>query len=238
LRKAAFALGLEGRTAVIIGLQPLWLEALGELLARSGMKVLDSAAALDAGVELVGQHKPEILLIDGDGAAEAEVIALIGRAKALDPQVSVLVLSSLREVRAISNVLRAGAAAFCLKAAASADLTAAVRQSLNQSFYLAAGSLSESSGRVGSAAFEGDDEAADLTKRELEILRLVAEGHSNSQLARMLWVTEQTVKFHLSNVYRKLDVANRTEASRWAQRHGLLSPERGSSERPQSPVGC
>ena len=56
-----------------------------------------------------------------------------------------------------------------------------------------------------------------LTRRELEILRLVAEGHSNSQLARMLWVTEQTVKFHLSNIYRKLDVANRTEASRWAQ---------------------
>jgi DNA-binding CsgD family transcriptional regulator len=61
-----------------------------------------------------------------------------------------------------------------------------------------------------------------LTRRELEILRLVAEGHSNAQLARMLWVTEQTVKFHLSNIYRKLDVANRTEASRWAQVHGLL----------------
>jgi DNA-binding CsgD family transcriptional regulator len=64
-----------------------------------------------------------------------------------------------------------------------------------------------------------------LTRRELEILRLVAEGHSNAQLARMLWVTEQTVKFHLSNIYRKLDVANRTEASRWAQRNGLLGDE-------------
>jgi DNA-binding CsgD family transcriptional regulator len=62
-----------------------------------------------------------------------------------------------------------------------------------------------------------------LTKREREILALVAEGHSNAQLAKMLWVTEQTVKFHLSNIYRKLDVSNRTEASRWAQLHGLLS---------------
>jgi DNA-binding CsgD family transcriptional regulator len=61
-----------------------------------------------------------------------------------------------------------------------------------------------------------------LTRRELEILRLVADGHSNAQLARMLWVTEQTVKFHLSNIYRKLDVANRTEASRWAQLNGVL----------------
>jgi DNA-binding CsgD family transcriptional regulator len=62
-----------------------------------------------------------------------------------------------------------------------------------------------------------------LTPREREILSLVAEGYSNAQLARMLWVTEQTVKFHLSNIYRKLAVTNRTEASRWAQVHGLVS---------------
>ena len=51
----------------------------------------------------------------------------------------------------------------------------------------------------------------------------MAEGHSNGELARTLWVTEQTVKFHLSNIYRKLNVANRTEASRWAQLNGLLA---------------
>ena len=73
--------------------------------------------------------------------------------------------------------------------------------------------------------------AQQLTRRELEILRLVAEGHSNSQLAQLLWVTEQTVKFHLSNIYRKLDVSNRTEASRWAQLNGLLpSPARAGAE--------
>jgi DNA-binding NarL/FixJ family response regulator len=65
----------------------------------------------------------------------------------------------------------------------------------------------------------------ELTKRELEILCLVAEGHTNAHMARTLWVTEQTVKFHLSNIYRKLGVANRTEAGRWAQLHGLLSLE-------------
>jgi DNA-binding CsgD family transcriptional regulator len=61
-----------------------------------------------------------------------------------------------------------------------------------------------------------------LTARELEILGLVAEGASNSSIARQLWVTEQTVKFHLSNVYRKLGVANRTEASHHAHVNGLL----------------
>jgi DNA-binding NarL/FixJ family response regulator len=62
-----------------------------------------------------------------------------------------------------------------------------------------------------------------LTDRELEILRLVAEGHTNGRIARELWVTEQTVKFHLSNTYRKLGVANRTEASRYAHLHRLTA---------------
>ena len=64
-----------------------------------------------------------------------------------------------------------------------------------------------------------------LTDRELEILRLVAEGYTNNRIARQLWVTEQTVKFHLSNTYRKLGVANRTEASRYAHVHNLTAPQ-------------
>jgi DNA-binding NarL/FixJ family response regulator len=63
-----------------------------------------------------------------------------------------------------------------------------------------------------------------LTQRELEILCLVAEGQTNGRIARELWVTEQTVKFHLSNTYRKLGVANRTEASRYAYVHDLVRP--------------
>jgi len=68
------------------------------------------------------------------------------------------------------------------------------------------------------------EEECPLTDRELEILRLVAEGHTNGRIARELWVTEQTVKFHLSNTYRKLGVANRTEASRYAHLHNLTAP--------------
>jgi DNA-binding NarL/FixJ family response regulator len=63
-----------------------------------------------------------------------------------------------------------------------------------------------------------------LTQRELEILALVAQGYTNGRIAGQLWVTEQTVKFHLSNTYRKLGVTNRTEASRYAYVHDLVSP--------------
>lgn len=62
-----------------------------------------------------------------------------------------------------------------------------------------------------------------LTPRELEILRFASQGMTNGQIARELWVTEQTVKFHLSNTYRKIGVANRTEASRYAHMHQLVA---------------
>ncbi len=68
----------------------------------------------------------------------------------------------------------------------------------------------------------GAAEDCPLTARELEILRLAAQGYTNSRIARELWVTEQTVKFHLSNTYRKLGVANRTEASRYAYVNQLV----------------
>ena len=96
---------------------------------------------------------------------------------------------------------------------------AAIRQTFELSIYLAR-PAPVAPAEPAERALPPD--APRLTRRELEILRLAADGHSNAQLARMLWVTEQTVKFHLSNIYRKLDVSNRTEASRWAQRHGLL----------------
>jgi DNA-binding NarL/FixJ family response regulator len=68
------------------------------------------------------------------------------------------------------------------------------------------------------------EEDCPLTDRELEILKLVSEGHTNGRIARELCVTEQTVKFHLSNTYRKLGVANRTEATRYAYMHDLVLP--------------
>ena len=61
-----------------------------------------------------------------------------------------------------------------------------------------------------------------LTRRELEILELVSGGRSNRQVAEILWVADQTVKFHLANIYRKLNVRSRSEAARWARENGLL----------------
>ena len=73
-----------------------------------------------------------------------------------------------------------------------------------------------------------------LTRRELEILTLVAEGHSNAQLARMLWVTEQTVKFHLSNIYRKLNVSNRPRRAGGRRCTGCCRSPRRAPRRPSN----
>ena len=64
-----------------------------------------------------------------------------------------------------------------------------------------------------------------LRREGPEILGLLADGLTNAEVARQLWISEPTVKFHLSSVYEKLNVSNRTGAARWAQRHGLLSIE-------------
>jgi DNA-binding CsgD family transcriptional regulator len=76
-----------------------------------------------------------------------------------------------------------------------------------------------------------NSDALPLTRREVEILRLVSGGRSNREVARMLWVTDQTVKFHLANVYKKLGVSGRAEAARWAWANGLLTPEDGEPSR-------
>ena len=73
--------------------------------------------------------------------------------------------------------------------------------------------------------------AAGLTERERSILEALAKGKSNDEIAKELWVTQQTVKFHLTNIYRKLGAKNRTQATRIAQQHGLVdSPLFGDDE--------
>ena len=80
---------------------------------------------------------------------------------------------------------------------------------------------------VNRARREVATEHSSLTERELEILQLVASGATNADIARQLWITQQTVKFHVSNVYRKLGVGNRTEACHYAHVNGLVAHRQG-----------
>jgi DNA-binding NarL/FixJ family response regulator len=215
---------LASRTAVIVDDHPLWLDALQSLLERLELEVVGRATGRDAATRLVDEHRPDIVVadysaIEGDDGMPAPDNPLV-RARQANPDVKCIVLSEDDDPKEREQAFASGAAVFCVKRAEPDDLAAAIRQSFDHSIYFATGGESATASPARTRAHE---DTVGLTKRETEILRLTAEGYSNSQLARMLWVTEQTVKFHLSNIYRKLNVANRTEASRWAQRNGLLN---------------
>jgi DNA-binding NarL/FixJ family response regulator len=206
------------RTAVILDRQPLWIDALARLLTEVGIRVVGATASPVEALDMIAAHEPALFIAEYDAIESSdEGLALLGQAASSGPGLRSVVLATEDDPAQIEGAFAAGASMYCVKTAAPQDLASAIRQSFQTSIYHAGSRL-----RQPEPVTVVAEATTGLTKREVEILRLVAEGYSNSQLAKMLWVTEQTVKFHLSNIYRKLSVANRTEASRWAQLHGLL----------------
>jgi DNA-binding NarL/FixJ family response regulator len=225
--------GTSHRVGVICDSHPMWLDAVEQVLQRTGVRVVGKTTSTVEALALVEEHRPDLLVTPLDGASgELSGLMLLERARAAVPTLRPIVLSVHQDAQSIDAALVAGAAAYVVKTAQPEDLASAIRQVFSHSVYVAA---QHAAPPAAADAARRDDEPG-LTRREVEILRLVAEGHSNAQLARMLWVTEQTVKFHLSNIYRKLDVANRTEASRWAQLHGLLEGRPSAHGRVNAPI--
>ena len=203
------------RTAVLIDPHPPWLEAVEEVFSKNGVIVAGRTVDFERGVALCQQLQPRILVVEPAGGG----VACIREASARVPGLKVIALAANDDPAQVQAAFTAGAVAYVVKTVHSDDVGVAVRQVFAPSLFMPG--LTPGNGAA--VAVEPHPALEVLTTREREILGLVAEGHSNSELARMLWVTEQTVKFHLSNIYRKLDVSNRTEASRWAQVHGLLT---------------
>jgi len=215
----------EERTAVVLDDQPLWLDALEQLLARAVVRVVGKTTQVESAIGLVGEYRPDVLIASTDAADVPDGgIRCIARAHQEWPGLKSVVLAPDYDPRQIEAAFAAGASVCCIKRAAVDDLAVAIRQAFDHSIFLASSHGVQVPERTVVGEVGRDKSSNILTRREIEILRLVAEGHSNSALAKMLWVTEQTVKFHLANIYRKLDVANRTEASRWAHLNGVLTP--------------
>ena len=216
------------RTAILVSHYPLWLEALASVLMALDIDIVGETALPTGLLELLRQNDADVLLIDVDTpTGDADVVPLIDAAAALRPDLRVVVIGGRDDPEVVDAVLAAGAAAFVVKTASASELRSAVRQVFSTSIYLPQGAREVERPAEPLASAVGA-QVEILTRREMEILRLAAEGHSNAELARRLWVTEQTIKFHLSNIYRKLDVGNRTEATSWAAAHGLLSVEADS----------
>jgi DNA-binding NarL/FixJ family response regulator len=199
---------------------PLFLAALELALQEAGVEVVGTASTGAEVLELADRYEPDAVLLDlcmpgMDG------VACIRRLSALYPDLRIVVVSATDDQSVIHAALSAGAVCFVGKRVQPSDLVHALLAVINA--------------RKGGIHYRGELAASELhsvrvdrrethglTRRELEILRLAASGSSNSQMAKLLWVSEQTIKFHLSNVYKKLGVRNRTAASAAASRLGLL----------------
>ena len=210
-------------TTVLLDEDPIWSQAVEQALAPLHIKVVGKANSPEGALALVAERKPDLLIAEIEtGDSEMERSACLRQARARVPDLKTIVFSRSDDRDRILAAFSAGALAYIHKKTHPDDLAMAMRQLFFEpSIYFAEDRISNPQPQT------------PLSGRETEILGLVAEGLSTADMARRLWITRQTVKFHLGNIYRKLGVSNRTAAARWAYDHGLPMEE-GTTNQPSS----
>jgi DNA-binding NarL/FixJ family response regulator len=178
------------------------IEVVGE--ANSGEDVLP----------LVRETQPDVVLLDLR-MPKVDGLACLDMILKNHPGVKVVMFSATTTLEEIDAALRRGASAYVLKTVNPLDLAAVLRQAVDGTVYSA----------PPKADVVRSDDHGELTDRERMILAAVMRGLPNKAISKELWVTEQTVKFHLSNIYRKFGVPNRTAAVRFAQEHCLIESD-------------
>ena len=176
------------------------LEVVAE--ARSGSQVLPRVRETEPDVVVLDVNMPEL---DGLGCLE--------RLRAAHPEVRVVMLSGDEAGEHVEAARERGACGFLAKSLPPDELAPALRAAVEADGFSVFGVPEPSA---------DDGNVLGLSEREVAMLRTLARGLSNSAIGRELWITEQTVKFHLTNIYRKLGVENRTQATRVAYEQGLV----------------
>jgi DNA-binding NarL/FixJ family response regulator len=192
----------------------LMLEAINLALEHEpDFQIVDQAESGSQLLPLVNRTEPDVVLLDLEmpGIDGLTCIKLLRKRY---PWVRTIVLSGHDSDDVIEAALDAGADGFISKSIDPMDFAAALRQALEKPV---AGAI----GRAGRHLHPAVQETG-LSKRELDVLRALAEGKSNKEIAGTLWLAQQTVKFHLTGIYRKLDVSSRTQAVNWAYCHGVV----------------
>lgn len=185
------------------------IEVIGE--ARDGAEAVTEALRLRPDVILMDLQMPGVDGLEGLRRLQVQL-----------PETPVVILTTFQTQEAVSEALSAGARGFLLKDAEPSDLLAAIRAARRGEALLAP-SVTNSLAALASGQGARSD-AETLNERELEVLQLVAQGARNKEIATRLFIVPRTVEYHLANIFAKLGVSNRTEASRVALERGLIVP--------------
>jgi DNA-binding NarL/FixJ family response regulator len=204
---------------IIVDDHPLVRAGIAQLLeSTDDISVVGQAADGEEGIAAVAELEPDLVLMDlsmpgMDGRTATR------RIRESHPNVRVVVLSSYSERTDILEALDAGAAGYLLKDASRTELAQAIRAAMRGETVLAPSVAAKLVSRMRSPV--------ELSRREIEVLRLVARGRTNAEIGRELLISEATVKTHLLRTFGKLDVSDRTAAVTAALERGILPPPGG-----------
>jgi two-component system response regulator NreC len=184
------------------------------LEAEPGMEVVAEAGDVENAIRYVRGHRPNVLILDLNmpGRASLEALPEIFEAS---PETNVVVLTMQSEPAFAREAMQAGVRGYILKEAADAELVKAVRLAAEGNTYL----QPDLGARL---AAEPPGQPDDLSTRELEILRLIALGHTNAEIAEQLYISVRTVESHRAHIQQKLRVTKRSELVRYALERGML----------------
>lgn len=209
-------------TVMVVDDHPIWRDAVARDLADDGFNVVATADSVAAARRRAAVVKPDVVLMDmrladGNGVqATTEVLEV-------SPATRVLVLSASDEREDVLEAVKAGATGYLVKSASKAELSDAVRATAagRAVFTPSLAGLVLGEYRRIATSIDSGPARPSLTERETEVLRYVAKGLSAKQIAEKLSLSHRTVENHVQATFRKLQVANRVELTRYAIEHGL-----------------
>ena len=194
-------------------------KGLTSLFADSAVKICGEAATEDDAVRQARKLRPDVVLLDvrfGD----ADGLDVVKRIRVAAPTAKVVMLSAFDNPTYVARAVAAGAHDYLLKTISRADLIAAVTSAAAGEHATRSGELRRVAGQM-TRRDKQPVAGVPLTPRETQVLRLVAMGLSNQEIADSLEISIETVKEHVQNMLRKLGLGDRTQAAVWALRHGL-----------------
>jgi len=204
---------------------PLLREALHRAVdGEDDMEVVAEVGDGEGAVKLTSELKPDIVVMD-IVMPKLNGIEATKRIKEIAPNIAILILTAYDDEEYVLGLLDAGAAGYLLKSARGRDLVEAIRTIRTGESVLHPNIIAKLLKRATMAPIEEHKHSDLLTERESEILKLVALGMSNKEIAEKLFVSQRTVKAHLTNTFNKLNVASRSEAIIRGLRWGLVTLE-------------